>query len=278
MLIKILNWYNQGNNLHKLGYGAPITMAIYLYTYNWNSTPKWRVYPIFSYSTSFFCKGSANHQLLRLEKVGRHMAMYGTLHCVREMLKHHEFVSLQISGFWKKLAAIRTICWAIYAWNPRYHGTVERGHDVRMGLESGASWFQTNLITNLGLMVMSIQHCTTILNGGYKLPKLGGTGAPSRISDLVNSSVWRLLAWSLFNYDNYKVVPPSIRKFWLLVYVHSSFHPINWIQLAWSCFIYTVLVVYVSHKPNSLSVGHQWHHLAMQQSQAKNGFLFSCSQ
>jgi hypothetical protein len=171
-------------------------------------------------------------------------------------------------------APFGTICWAIYAWNPRYHGTVERGHDVRMGLESGASWFQTNLITNLGLMVMSIQHCTTILNGGYKLPKLGGTGAPSRISDLVNSSVWRLLAWSLFNYDNYKVVPPSIRKFWLLVYVHSSFHPINWIQLAWSCFIYTVLVVYVSHKPNSLSVGHQWHHLAMQQSQAKNGSCF----
>ena len=109
MLIMILNWYNQGNNLHKLGYGAPITMAIYIYTYNWNSTPKWRVYPIFSYSTSFFCKGSANHQLLRLEKGGRHMAMYGTLHCVGEMLKHHEFVSLQSSGFWKKLAAIRTV-------------------------------------------------------------------------------------------------------------------------------------------------------------------------
>ena len=59
-------------------------------------------------------------------------------------------------------APFGTICWAIYAWNPGYHGTVERGHDVRMGLESGASWFQTNLITNLGLMVMSIQHYTTI--------------------------------------------------------------------------------------------------------------------
>lgn len=66
-------------------------------------------------------------------------------------------------------------------------------------------------------------------------------------------------------------MPPSIRKFWLLVYVHSSFRPI---KLAWSCLIYTVLVVYVSHKPNSLSVGHQWHHLVLPQSQAKNGSCF----